>query len=759
MKFRYFILILILNSFNLFAQKIDGKVINQENKIKISNVSVSKIDGSFSTKTNKKGQFTLPSTDVYLFSKEGYISRKINITEKLTIVQLVAITENLNEIIIVSNNFKNKIQNIPSAISVLTKKDIELNNAIDMAPVLNTIAGVFMHSGTFSTNRITIRGIGSRSAYSTSKIRAYYEDIPLTNGSGISTIEDIEINSLGRIEILKGPSSSIYGAGLGGTIQLIPSKGQFNESIVESEYTFGSYGLQKYLMQAAIGGSKNSTKLTYSNLHSNGYRDNNKTDRQVITVASNHFISSKDKLSFIGNISKLKAFIPSSLNEDDYNESPESAAFTWNQSKGFEEYTKGLFGLSWQHKYSTKTSQNTSIFSSFLNSYEPRPFNVLKETTNGIGLRTRIIKNTTLFKKQLNWTIGGELFNDNNSYQTFENLYNTITSESDNIQGELISSFKERRTYFNLFLDSKYTFSEKIHYTLGLNLNKTYYYLNDNIIDTLRNFSGNYSFKTMVSPKFGIVYKNSLNTMFYSSISHGFSPPTLEETLLPDGLINPNIKPESGWNYEIGSRGELFKNTLYYDISIYRMNVKNLLVAKRTNTDEYIGINAGKTQYKGFEITLKQDLIKNENIILFSTHSFTYNKFNFKEFVDDFNDYSNNELTGVPKSTYNTIIGLETFNGFYVSVNYNFVGKIPLRDDNSIYSGEYQLLNTKIGYQSSENKKFQFNIFLGINNVTNSKYASMLLINAGSFGGNKPRYYYPGNPINYYTSLKLKYRF
>ena len=46
MKFRYFILILILNSFNLFAQKIDGKVINQENKIKISNVSVSKIDGS-----------------------------------------------------------------------------------------------------------------------------------------------------------------------------------------------------------------------------------------------------------------------------------------------------------------------------------------------------------------------------------------------------------------------------------------------------------------------------------------------------------------------------------------------------------------------------------------------------------------------------------------------------------------------------------------------------------------------------------------
>ena len=65
----------------------------------------------------------------------------------------------------------------------------------------------------------------------------------------------------------------------------------------------------------------------------------------------------------------------------------------------------------------------------------------------------------------------------------------------------------------------------------------------------------------MFSPKFGLTHQISNNTMIYTTVGHGFSPPSLEETLLPDGLINTQIKPESGWNYEVGSRGNLFNDT------------------------------------------------------------------------------------------------------------------------------------------------------------------------------------------------------
>ena len=106
------------------------------------------------------------------------------------------------------------------------------------------------------------------------------------------------MNTLGRIEILKGPSSSIYGAGLGGTIQLIPNKGEFSKMNINGGYTFGSYGLRKYSLQANMGDLKNSANITYSNTHSDGYRDNNELDRQTITVATNHFFGDTGRKRF-----------------------------------------------------------------------------------------------------------------------------------------------------------------------------------------------------------------------------------------------------------------------------------------------------------------------------------------------------------------------------------------------------------------------------------------------------------------------------
>lgn len=82
-----------------------------------------------------------------------------------------------------------------------------------------------------------------------------------------------------------------------------------------------------------------------------------------------------------------------------------------------------------------------------------------------------------------------------------------------------------------------------------------------------------------------------------------------------------------------------------------------------------------------------------------------------------------------------------------------------MNDTNTIYNDSYNLLNLKAGYRFEVFEGLASHLSAGINNVTNTKYASMVLVNATGINGAAPRYYYPGLPVNYYANLSFSYSF
>lgn len=758
----FFLVILFFNLLYIHAQQeIKGRVIDRESNASLANVHVMSIKDSSIVVSNEYGEFKIRNTGAYKFTRIGFHEKVIEIIDsKYVIVQLTVKSSELNEVIVSANQIPIKLKKSVATISIVSSKEIERGNSINIAPALNRVPGIFMHSGALNTNRITIRGIGSRNLFGTAKIRAYFGDIPLTTGNGETIIEDFELNAISRLEIIKGAASSIYGAGLGGTIHLMPKKPYIDNTTIGSKLMLGSFGLTKGILTINHGSFKNSFRAIYSNTHSDGYRDNNEYNRQTLTLTSNHYLSEKDELSFVGSYVDLKAFIPSSINEETFINMPTSAAFTWNRSKGFEDTQRGIFGLSWKHRYFDNIKQSTSLFTSFRESNEARPFNILNESALAIGIRSRFLGNFKLFKKRLDWTIGGELFRDNHQSKTFENLYQDFPIGTGSVQGNQLSNLKEKRNYYNLFLETNYHFDDKTMLSVGLNFNKTAYNLDDRFIGIDNpDQSGNYNFKGILSPKLGVSHLVTKDISLYTNVSHGFSPPTISETLLPDGQINTAIKPETGWNFEIGTRGNIINNKLLFNIALFRLDIRNLLVARRTSEDQFIGINAGKTQHDGLELSLNYDLIDTKTISISSYLSYSLNNFIFKEFIDDEQNFSENKLTGVPSDIFNTGIDIDTDFGLYGSVNFQYVGPIPITDSNSLFSDSYNLTNIKVGYRLPILKKLALNTFLGVDNVFDEVYASQILINARGFGGKAPRYFYPGNPINYYIGIHLNYVF
>ena len=300
----------------------------------------------------------------------------------------------LQEVVISSYHINDSLMNAPASISLLSSAAMERNNNTDISLIMNTLPGVLMQSGGINTNRITIRGIGARTPYGTNKIRAFYGNIPLTSGDGETTIEDIDLRSIGQIEIIKGPLSSLYGAGLGGAILISPQYADIPGSQASLSTTVGSYGLVKNTISYGLNTKKGSLNISYHKLDTDGYRENSAYSREGVTLSGELFKKEKSRLTYFGNYTYMKAYIPSSVDKDTYDNSPQSAAFTWKQAKGYEQYDSYLGGLAYSQQVVSWLTNSTSVFINAKKSYEPRPFDILTQNTTGFGARTQF--NTAL---------------------------------------------------------------------------------------------------------------------------------------------------------------------------------------------------------------------------------------------------------------------------------------------------------------------------------------------------------------------------
>ncbi|MFV8441395.1 TonB-dependent receptor family protein [Flavobacterium sp. LB2P44] len=664
----------------------------------------------------------------------------------------------LSGITLKGSPIKNVLQNVAASVSVITAADINKSDGIILTPVLNKIPGVTMQQGALNTNRITIRGIGARSQYGTNKIKAYFDGIPLSSGEGETTIDNIDLASIEKIEIIKGPNSTSFGSGLGGVIQLFSRETPLLESFGKSTITFGSFGLLQQRLSAGYSDSKTNLLTSYTDLYSDGFRANSSYSRKSFNVHGKQQIVPNGSLSFVGVFTRLKAFIPSSINEADLKNNPEKAANNWAAAQGFESYDKFMIGLGYDHQFSEKWAIQSSIFSNFKDAYEPRPFDILDEKISSIGFRSNVNYKDQLFSRSFELSMGTELLTEKYQYSLFKNLYQSQPGQG-SIAGEEFSAVKQNRNYINYFMQMELWISEKLHVETGIAWNTTMYSLKDVFANNTNNQKVPFTFGNVWSPRLGLSYKVSNEKNIFASVSKGFSVPSVAETLTSEGQINTELKPEIGWNYELGFKGNWLKNKVYTEATFYTTQIENLLVARRTAEDQFVGINAGSSSHTGLEFLINYTLLKSLKFKITPYFSGALNNFKFKSFLDGDADYSGNQLTGVPEKQFNFGVDLNTKNGFSVNTSFRTTGKIPLNDSNTKYSERYSLLDIKTTYIFTILKILKTELNAGVNNVLDAKYAANILPNAVGFGTAAPRYFYPGNPVNFYGGFSVTYLF
>ncbi len=655
--------------------------------------------------------------------KENIFSQNVAKRDSITIDSNSAFSVTSDQIFIYASRSRN-----PFTVSSIDQKDIDRITEPTIEPLLNSIPGVWMQSGALNTNRISIRGVGYREPFATTGIKIYLDEIPLTNGVGESSIEDIHPLILSGIDIWRGPSSALWGSGLGGMIHLkskIPS-----ENIWNSRIQIGAYERvqvdQNISLRYGHDDQLTST-FHYQFLHDGGYRENNDYKKHSFTWMQQWMKSSKLTLgSFLHGID-LKAFIPSSINETAYNNTPSVAAPTWGAIKGNEDYTKWITGINLIYAHSKFLVYKGALFGTSFNSDEVRPFNVLDEGNTTYGMRHRISFN---LKSKGHISIGMEYLRDKYRFSTFQTLQNGQA-------GAMLSDSKEKRNHLNTFIQSEIDINEKFLVFAGLHLS----------LNSLSNQNVEANFPVNVFPTAGVNFLISNQLAVSASVCRGYSNLSLDDLLNSAGAITPGIKPETGWSEEVALMwGNI--NETYSRISAYYMNIDNSIITLRIADDIFEKINQGRSIHKGieFEYRITPFIPK---LVIQGSYSFQSNKTPDKP--------TNNLLPGTPNHRTSTHISYDLMPNWNVNINHRYFSNVFLDDVNSKIGEGYQLVNFGMAYKIQLVKQGMLELSANVHNLLDTQYSPLFQINAPSPGGAQPRYYYPGKPRSFYFGVQFQH--
>ena len=744
---------------SLHAQNIEG-IVKSERGEPIVEVRIS-VQNQMVATTNTNGIFIFSKAynlPITITLEHPQFQTKSILLEKTNQIFYLAPLIDLQELqpILVTAPFETKGSLIVPT-STIKAETLQQQSTVTLVDAMNKVPGVYIQSGAINTNRVTIRGVGSRTLYGTNKIKAYFNDIPITNGVGETALDIYDVEDLQNIEVIKGPKATLYGTNLGGTILMNSKKPQTPGLYMQNSTTVGSFGLFKNSVSTGFSEEKFTLHFNYDHLEVDGFRDNSRYQINSYVLNSAYRFNQKTQISLLFNHSNNFAQLPSSIGKTDYLENPTKAAFTWNQAKGYKTDKQILAGINLKHQFSNSFENSTSVFYSYSDHYEPRPFNILDELTNGIGLRSVFTNTMDVLGRKAIWNFGTELYQDTYDWQTIENRY-ASNDGNGSLEGDLLSNNRENRRNISVFSDITLPLLEKLMLQFGLNFNKTAYEVKDEFTNAEVNPKATRNFDPILAPNLNLSYQLTGQQEIFGNVSYGFNYPSLEETLTPDGVVNPEISPEKGFNYEIGSEAYFFKRQWHIMASFYLLDIKDLLVAQRVGDDQYIGRNAGRTLHKGLEVSTdyKWKLTNTFNISPYFNASFNWHR--FKDFVDEDVDFSGNQLTGVPDLSLASGIAFNLDN-LSLFINHLYVGEMPMNDSNSLYSDAYSVMNLRLNYSGRIFNTFNFKINFGVNNVADTNYASSILINATGFNNVEPRYYYPGNPRNYYGGILLNYHF
>lgn len=744
----------------LYGQSpITGRVVDSETREALAGVNVYVEGTTLGASTGRDGRFTLvvgQPPNVLIFSMLGYQARKVLVSEAGVDLE-IALEPRLVDLqpIIVSASREEELRtDAPIAVATLTARELEVKKPNMLYEALNSLPGVHVTNLGNEQHTMSIRQPLSYRA-----LFLYLEDgIPLRPPGIFNHNALIEVNMAGidRVEVVRGPSSSLYGSNaIGGAINFISPKPRQRPGGALSVRS-DNYGYRRGDFQASSTfGRLGIWAGGYAARQRGGWAEHSDFDKRSFSVRADYTFASATHLVTTLSTNHLDTDTNGSLDSLNFYRQ----GFTSLQTFTYRRVDATRITSRLEHVWNRRHSTDVALFGR-INAIRQLPHYRIRNDRHdataasgelnedrfhsmGVALRHR----TYLDALGARLITGASL---DRSPNTFVAHYLDITRDArtgryvDYVQRDsLLTDYAVDLVNVAAYAQVELTPIRRLKLVTSLRYDRIGYDFDNHLPPSA--FSGAPDERNAFnhfSPRAGLTLDLGGGIGLYGNFSQGFLPPEVGE--LYRGIKVPTLKPSTFDSYEAGGWAALLSGRLHLDLSLYRMDGTNEIIAIRTEEGDTEYRNAGRTRHQGVEYGVVFAPLRTLSLRLSGTNA----RHTFVEYEDQGLRFDGNEMDAAPRFMMNAEVLFRPafLPGSHVGLEWEHLGRYCMDPQNTLHYDGYDLLGLRFGYSMARGLE----LWMNVQNLTDTLYATIAAKNR--FG----QQYTPGAPRS--VSLGVGYR-
>jgi iron complex outermembrane receptor protein len=652
----------------------------------------------------------------------------------------------LSTIVVTATRAPASIDELPVSIDRIDEREISRGQLqVNLSETLDAIPGVSaqMRQNYAQDLQISIRGFGARSQFGVRGVRLYSDGIPGTMPDGQGQFSQFDLGSAGRIEVMRGPFSALYGNSSGGVIAVFTEDGKPGFEL-EGSAAAGAFATQRYGLKADGDNGKVNYVIDGSHFETAGFRDHSGAERNLLNSKVRIELDDASRLTFVVNaLSSPSSQDPLGLTRTQLAVDPTQAgtnAVAYNSRKSLD---NEQIGSVYERDFGSTDTLQAMIYGghrattqfqaipTFTEAAPANPGGVIALNRFFGGTDIHITDRRSLLDRPLQWTAGFNYDNLEEHRQGFQNFIGTELG----VEGTLRRHENNRVYDADEYLQVQWDPFGRWRAIAGVR-NSLIQVVSHNLLilpGTTAESGVRYS---ATNPVAGLTFRVADQLHLYGSYGRGFETPTLNDLAyrstngtLPG--LNLGLRPARSDNYELGVKAGDAR--LHADLAGFYVQTDDELAVQANAAGRSVYENIGRTERTGLEASIDAALPRGFS----SRVAYTYiNAVTAQPYTSCIGAPcqqvvipSGNHLPAVPEDDlYTALSWAYTPRGFTATLEAVSRAQIYADDRNSQAAAGYTVFNLRFGFEQ-QSPRWHFTEFARIDNIGNRNYVGSVIVN------------------------------